>query len=132
VLENALVYRAIQAGAIGYLLKDTEAPLLRQAIKMAFAGQVQLSPEAAAGLMHEIREPHNPESLTEREYDVLRLLAQGMSNKEIAHHLQIGETTVKTHIKSIMQKLDVTSRTQAALHAVRLGLVMLPSQKPLL
>jgi len=123
VMENNAVFRAVQAGAIGYLLKDTEAPRLRQAIKAAAAGQVQLSPEAAAILVREVRTPHNPQYLTSRENDVLRLLAEGLANKEIAHSLNISETTVKSHVKSIMQKLDVSSRTQAALHAVRIGLV---------
>lgn len=128
VLENNTVFRAVQAGAIGYLLKDTEAPRLRHAIKAAAAGQVQLSPEAAAILVHEVRTPHNPQYLTDRENDVLRLLAEGLANKEIAHCLQIGETTVKSHVKNIMQKLNVSSRTQAALYAIRLGLVQ-PSRQ---
>ena len=128
VLESSSVFRAVQAGAIGYLLKDTEAPRLRQAIKAAAAGQVQLSPEIAAILVREVRTPHNPQYLTERENDVLRLLAEGLTNKEIAHVLQISETTVKSHVKNIMQKLDVTSRTQAALHAVRIGLVPPPTR----
>jgi DNA-binding NarL/FixJ family response regulator len=128
VLESSSVFRAVQAGAIGYLLKDTEAPRLRQAIKAAAAGQVQLSPEIAAILVREVRTPHNPQYLTERENDVLRLLAEGLTNKEIAHVLQISETTVKSHVKNIMQKLDVTSRTQAALHAVRIGLVQPPTR----
>jgi two-component system, NarL family, response regulator LiaR len=123
VLEDKLVIRAVQAGAIGYLLKDTEAPRLRMAIKAAAEGQVQLSPEAAAMLMREIKVPHSPEHLNERETEVLRLLAAGQSNKEIARSLNIGETTVKSHVKNIMEKLDVTSRTQAALYAVRIGLV---------
>lgn len=131
VLENNAVFRAVQAGAIGYLLKDTEAPRLRQAIKSAAAGQVQLSPEAAAILVREVRTPHNPQYLTDREHDVLCLLAEGLANKEIARSLDISETTVKSHVKSIMQKLDVSSRTQAALHAVRLGLVQ-PSNPTLL
>lgn len=132
VLENAQVFRAIQAGAIGYLLKDTEAPRLLQAIKSAAAGQVQLSPEAAAILMREVRTPRATERFTERETDVLRLLAEGLSNKEIAYKLQISETTVKSHVKNIMQKLDVTSRTQAALHAVRIGLVQSSERNSLL
>jgi len=132
VLESASVFRAVQAGAIGYLLKDTDAPRLLQAIKAAAAGQVQLSPEAAAVLVREVRTPRNPQYLTERENDVLGLLAEGLANKEIAHTLQISETTVKSHVKNIMQKLDVTSRTQAALYAVRLGLVHLSNQKLLL
>jgi NarL family two-component system response regulator LiaR len=124
VLENNSVFRAIQAGAIGYLLKDTEAPRLRDAIKAAADGKVQLSPEAATVLLREVRMPTNPDRLTERETEVLHLLANGCSNKEIARQLQIAETTVKSHVKSIMQKLDVASRTQAALYAVRAGLVI--------
>ncbi len=79
-----------RAGAIGYLLKNTEADEMIRAIKAAAACQVQLSPEAAARLMREVRSPDNPETLTEREIDVLRLLASGRSNKEIAHDLNIG------------------------------------------
>jgi two-component system, NarL family, response regulator LiaR len=125
VLEESLVIQAIQAGAIGYLLKDTDAPRLRQAIKAAAAGEVQLSPAAAAMLMHKVKAPRSPETLTERETEVLRQLARGKSNKEIATSLFISETTVKTHVKNIMQKLGVPSRTQAALYAARIGLVSL-------
>jgi len=105
------------------LLKDTEADELIRAIKAAANGQVQLSPKAAARLMREVRAPESPEVLTERETEVLRLLAQGKSNKEIAHILTISEPTVKTHVSSILGKLHVSSRTQAALHAARIGLV---------
>jgi DNA-binding NarL/FixJ family response regulator len=73
--------------------------------------------------MREVRAPDSPEALTERETEVLRLLAQGQSNKEIAHALSIGEKTVKTHVSNILSKLSVPSRTQAALYAVRIGLV---------
>ena len=123
VLEDTSVMGAVRAGAIGYLLKDTEADELRRAIKAAAAGQVQLSPQAAARLMREVRAPESPEALTERETDVLRLLAQGKANKEIARALDIGEKTVKTHVSNILSKLNVPSRTQAALYAVRIGLV---------
>ena len=123
VLEDEAVMKAMRAGAIGYLLKDTQADELRRAIKAAAAGQVQLSPQAAARLMREVRAPDSPEKLTERETDVLRLLALGRANKEIALELSIGEKTVKTHVSSILRKLNVPSRTQAALHAVRIGLV---------
>ncbi len=125
VLEDALVVQAIKAGAIGYLLKTTEADELRRAIRAAAAGQVQLSPEAAARLMREVRAPDSPEALTARETDVLRLLAEGKANKEIAHALDIGEKTVKTHVSNILAKLSVQSRTQAALYAARIGLVTL-------
>ena len=123
VLEDATVVGAVRAGAIGYLLKDTESDELRRAIKAAHNGQVQLSPQAAARLMREVRAPESPEALTERETEVLRLLAQGQANKEIARNLNIGEKTVKTHVSSILGKLNVPSRTQAALYAVRIGLV---------
>jgi two-component system, NarL family, response regulator LiaR len=123
VLEDSSVVGAIRAGAIGYLLKDTEANELIRSIKAAAEGQVQLSPQAAARLMREVRAPESPEALTERETEVLRLLAQGKSNKEVARELSIGEKTVKTHVSSILGKLNVSSRTQAALYAVRIGLV---------
>ena len=123
VLEDEKVIGAVRAGAIGYLLKDTQADELCRAIKAAANGQVQLSPQAAERLMREIRAPDSPEKLTERETDVLRLLALGRSNKEIAGELVIGEKTVKTHVSNILMKLGLSSRTQAALHAVRIGLV---------
>jgi len=123
VLEDEKVIGAVRAGAIGYLLKDTQADELCKAIKAAAQGQVQLSPEAAARLVREITAPDNSEKLTEREIEVLRLLALGRSNKEIANELVIGEKTVKTHVSNILMKLGLSSRTQAALHAVRIGLV---------
>lgn len=123
VLEDASVVRAVKAGATGYLLKDTEADELCRAIKAAAAGQVQLSPQAAARLVREVKIAESPENLTERETQVLRLIGHGLSNKEIARDLSIGEKTVKTHVSSILSKLGVLSRTQAALHAVKIGLV---------
>ncbi len=122
VLEDASVVGAVRAGAIGYLLKDTQADELIRSIKAAANGQVQLSPQAAARLVREVRAPESPETLTERETDVLRLLAQGKANKEIAQALIIGENTVKTHVSSILLKLGVQSRTQAALYARQIGL----------
>jgi NarL family two-component system response regulator LiaR len=123
VLEDGSVVGAVRAGAIGYLLKDTQADELCRAIRAAAAGQVQLSPQAAARLMREMRSPESPEPLTEREKEILRLLARGKANKEVAQALQIGEKTVKTHVSNILAKLGVQSRTQAALYAVRIGLV---------
>jgi NarL family two-component system response regulator LiaR len=123
VLESASVVEAIRAGAIGYLLKDTQASELRKAIKAAAAGQVQLSPQASAYLLGAIRIPEMPEPLTPRERDVLRLLAQGQSNKEIARVLHLVEETVKSHVRHILAKLGVQSRTQAVLAAIRLGIV---------
>ncbi len=123
-LDDASVVGAVRAGAIGYLLKSTEAAEVAQAIKSAAAGQVQLSPEAAALLMRGVQPSETPggEPLTERETDVLRLLAKGLANKEIARELRIGEKTVKTHVSNILMKLGVQSRTQAALQATRMGL----------
>lgn len=125
VLEDQAVYGAMRAGAVGYLLKDTQAEELCRAIKAAAAGQVLLSPAAAARLMREVEAPESPEQLTERETEVLELLAAGMSNKEIAAELVIAEKTARTHVSNILSKLGVVSRTQAALHAVRTGLVSL-------
>lgn len=124
VLEDVAVIDAMRAGAIGYLLKDTDAHELRRAIKAAAVGQVQLSPQAAARLLREVRTPEkSAEPLTGREIEVLRLLAQGKSNKEIAGTLNIAEQTTKTHVSHILDKLGVPSRTQAALYAIRIGLV---------
>jgi two-component system, NarL family, response regulator LiaR len=123
VLEGASVTGAVRAGAIGYLLKDTDAEELHRAIRGAAEGRVQLAPEAAARLIREVRAPENPEALTDREAEVLGLLARGKANKQIASELFVEEKTVKAHVSSILMKLGVHSRTQAALHAVRTGLV---------
>ena len=130
VLEDVSVVNAVKAGAIGYLLKNTEADALVRAIRAAAEGQVQLAPEAQARLMREVRAPDSPEKLSERETDVLRLLAEGKANKEIARELGIGDKTVKTHVSSILAKLGLMSRTQAALHAVRIGLVAARDAQP--
>src|SRR5918997_4148608 len=123
VLEDASVTGAVRAGAIGYLLKDTDTDELRRAIKAAAEGRVHLAPEAAARLMREVRAPENPEALTDRETEVLKLVARGKANKQIADGLYVSEKTVKAHVSSILMKLGVKSRTQAALHAVRTGVV---------
>ncbi len=127
VLEDASVTGAIRAGAIGYLLKTTDADELCEAIKAAAAGQVRLAPEAAARLMREVRAPEDPgaltEPLTEREAEVLKLIARGKANKQIARELFVAVSTVKTHVNNLYRKLNVSSRTQAALYAARIGLV---------
>jgi two-component system, NarL family, response regulator LiaR len=125
VLGDASVTGAIKAGAIGYLLKDTEAEELHRAIKGAADRKVQLAPQAAARLMREVRAPESPQELSERESEVLKLVARGKANKQIASELFVEEKTVKAHVSSILRKLGVQSRTQAALHAVRTGLVSL-------
>lgn len=125
--EDRGVVNAVRAGAIGYLVKDVTAVELRRAIKAAAEGRVQLSPQAALWLMREVRAPDQMERLTTREADVLQLLAQGLANKEIAHKLGIGETTVKSHVRHILSKLGVLSRTQAALVAFRDQINVVPS-----
>jgi DNA-binding NarL/FixJ family response regulator len=126
MLEDASVSGAIRAGAIGYLLKDTRAPELVRAIKAAAAGQVQLSAGAAALLVRKaVAGEEHPEPLSQRETQVLRLLAHGSANKQIGRDLGIAEKTVKTHVSSILGKLGLQSRTQAALYAGRVGLVPL-------
>jgi two-component system, NarL family, response regulator LiaR len=123
VLEDVSVTGAVRAGAIGYLLKDTDAEELHRAIRGAAENRVQLAPEAAARLIREVRAPESPEELTERETEILKLLARGKANKQIATSLFVSEKTVKAHVSSILMKLGVQSRTQAALYAVRTGLV---------
>src|SRR5215210_6160024 len=123
VLEDASVSGAVKAGAIGYLLKNTEAEELGRAIKAAADGQVQLAAEAAARLIRDVPTPESPEALTERETEVLKLMARGRANKQIASALFLEEKTVKGYVSSILRKLGVQSRTQAALQAVRTGLV---------
>jgi DNA-binding NarL/FixJ family response regulator len=127
VLEDGSVISAIKAGAIGYMLKDTNSDDLSKTIKAAGMGQVMLSPQAAARLMREVKLPDSPVALTNREVEVLRLLASGKSNKEIALELMVSETTIKTHVSSILLKLNLPSRTQAALYAIRIGLVTIPA-----
>src|ERR1700737_2486334 len=122
VLQGRSVSAAIQAGAIGYLIKDTRGDELVRAIQDAAEGRVHLSPEAATRLAKDLRQPEGMKSLTERETSVLRLVAEGLANKEIARRLVISEKTVKAHLNNVFAKLDVHSRTQAALQAIRSGI----------
>jgi NarL family two-component system response regulator LiaR len=117
--EDAWVVRAIRAGAIGYVLKNADTDALIQSIRAAAAGQAHLSPQAAARLMREARSPNNNGGLTEREREVLREIAAGRTNKQIAQSLHIALSTVKCHVRSVMSKLDADSRTQAALRALK-------------
>jgi DNA-binding NarL/FixJ family response regulator len=124
--EDGAVIRAVQAGAIGYVMKNSEVETLVQTIRAAARGHVQLSTRAAARLVQEMRAPKNDQHqplLTQRERDVLRQVAMGRINKEIATSLNIAETTVKSHVSAVLEKLGVQSRTQAALHALRSGIV---------
>lgn len=118
-IEEERVTAALEAGAMGYLLKDAEADDVAAAVRRAHAGEVHLDPQVARLLAGSVRDPepyHEP--LTEREREVLRLVARGHSNKEIATLLQITERTARTHVSNILGKLDLASRTQAALWAI--------------
>ena len=125
VMDDEMVVKAIQAGAIGYLYKDTDGQELRRAIKAVAAGQLILSPRAASRLMRDMKSPSSSIALTEREREVLCLVARGYSNKEICQELHISGPTAKSHMTNILGKLGVVSRTQAALYALRTGLVTL-------
>ena len=120
------VIPAIQAGADGYLLKDADPSELEQAIRAVYRGDPLLAPEAAAAVMAAVsgRTPDSPEldRLTPREREVLAGLGRGLSNRALAEELFISEKTIKTHVSSILMKLGLTDRVQAALFAVRVGL----------
>jgi NarL family two-component system response regulator LiaR len=123
------VFPAIKAGALGYLLKDSDPEELVHAIRRVYRGESSLHPTIARKLLQELsRPPQRPpttEPLTEREVAVLKLIAQGLSNQDIADELVISEATVRTHVSNILGKLHLASRTQAALYALREGLASL-------
>jgi NarL family two-component system response regulator LiaR len=122
--EEILVQSALQAGAIGYLLKDVSADELAQAIRAAHAGRSTLSPEAAQALVHATSQPPAPGiDLTERELEVLALMVDGLNNTQIAAKLTVSPSTVKSHVSSILAKLGVASRTEAVSLALRNRLV---------
>jgi NarL family two-component system response regulator LiaR len=121
--DDEKVFPAIKAGAAGYLLKDVRPAELAEAIRKASRGEALLAPSVTARLMQEVAGgPSLSAALTERELEVLRLIARGMSNKLIARELVVSEKTVKTHVSNILAKLHLSDRTQAALYAVREGL----------
>jgi len=127
--EDEKVFPAIQAGASSYLLKDVSPDDLVEAIRAAYRGEVRLHPDILRKLMEQVALQSMPqreirvESLTERELDVVRLVAQGRNNHEIAQALVISEKTVKTHISNILGKLHLEDRTQLAIYALKKGLV---------
>jgi NarL family two-component system response regulator LiaR len=124
--DDEKVFPAIKAGAAGYLLKDVHPAELAEAVRKASRGEALLAPSVAARLMQEVAgERPAASGLTERELEVLRLIARGMSNKQIAHELVVSEKTVKTHVSNILAKLHLADRTQAALYAVREGIAEL-------
>ena len=123
------VFPAIKAGAMGYLLKDSEPEDLITAIRKVNRGEPSLHPIVAKMVLEEIgqpvRQPLTPEPLTQREVDIIRLVAQGLSNRQIAEQLVIGEATVRTHVGNVLNKLHLANRVQATLYALREGLTSL-------
>jgi DNA-binding NarL/FixJ family response regulator len=126
--DEERVHAALQAGATGYVLKDSDADDVAAAVRAAHRGELQIDPVVARRLMSSLREARDDDpisELTSRELDVLRLVAAGKPNKQIAAELAISERTARTHVSRILHKLGLSSRTQAALWAVREGLVQL-------
>ena len=124
---------AIKAGALGYLLKDAEPDDLVRAIRQVYRGEPSLAPNIARKLLAELRQPtpHDrpiPEPLTQRELEVLRLMAKGLENETIAAHLGVTEVTVRTHVSHILDKLHLANRVQATLYALREGLTSLEDE----
>ena len=129
--EDDKVFPAIKTGALGYLLKDSSPQELLQAIRNVYRGEASLHPTIARKLMRELNQPPSlpptTDPLTDREVDVLRLVAQGLSNDDIAEQLVVSERTVRTHVSHILDKLHLANRTQMALYAVREGIAKLDS-----
>jgi NarL family two-component system response regulator LiaR len=124
--EDEQVFNSIKAGAQGYLMKDVLPQELARAIRTVHRGEAQLDPEIARKLMHEFSNPQPAKpkhDLTERELEVLSLISQGKSKKDISEDLVLSEKTVKTHVSNILQKLHLSDRTQAAVYALRQKIV---------
>jgi NarL family two-component system response regulator LiaR len=126
------VKNALEAGAIGYLLKDVSADELAEAIRAAHLGRATLSPEAAQALVEGANQPPTPGlDLTERELEVLALMVEGLNNTQIAGRLTVSSSTIKSHVSNILSKLGVASRTEAVTLALRKGIVPLTPSVPL-
>ncbi len=131
--EEADLYEAVKSGAAGYLLKDSSIEEVAQAVRVVADGQSLISPSMAVKLIDEFKQMSRPERnhssglrLTERELEVLRLVARGMNNREIARQLFISENTVKNHVRNILEKLQLHSRMEAVMYAVKEKLLDLP------
>jgi DNA-binding NarL/FixJ family response regulator len=120
--DRERILRALDAGAVGYVLKDAEPEELARAVRAAAQGEAPLDPKAASALLSVRTQPSAAEALSEREREVLAMVAEGLPNKLIARELSISEKTVKAHLTSIFRRIDVTDRTQAALWAQRNGI----------
>ena len=130
--ENDLVYQAIKAGALGYILKDATRDQLLQAIRDVAQGRASLQPSIAVKLIQEINHPselnYTADPLTRRELETIRLIARGLSNQEIAAELVVNERTIAKYVSSILDKLHLANRTQAALYALREGITGLKEE----
>src|SRR5690606_6525274 len=123
VLEDRMVVDVIEAGAAGYMLKESRPDDLFEAVRAASRGEVRLDPRAQQRLVREVRTPQLREPLTERETEVLRQVARGRTNRGTAQHRDVTEAAVRSHVSNLLAKLGLESRTQAALRAMREGLV---------
>ena len=132
--DDDKVFAAIKAGALGYLLKETSTQDLLHAIRDVYQGESSLHPAIARKLIRELNRPStlppSAEPLTEREAEVLVLVARGLANQDIANQLVISERTVRTHVSNILSKLHLANRTQAALYALKEGLTSLDDVQP--
>lgn len=131
--ESGVVYQSIKAGALGFLLKDTRRDQLLQAIRDVAVGQASIQPSIAMKVIHEIEHPaelmYTAEPLTTREMETLKLIARGLSNQEIAETMVVHPRTVAKYVSSVLEKLHLANRTQAALYAIREGLAESKNEK---